>query len=317
MASSGDGEGSVDVARGTVFGASDLPMLVAQLNAWAPQVELSVQQVRGAAMVAEGRIQQLAEGGAAELTNIVVAFRNELDSCTASRAAADEALKEELRVLVARVHSKFVEVQDAMSTLRASTAQAAAAAVAAPAAAPSAPSPVPAPTTTGVPSTTMGHDPWAAAAAAATGVRQSAGTATGAPFPVPSPMSPPGLDKKYRVDNKNWGGHRCLDLDANPEGFIAWRERALGHLSAARPDIRKLLLWAEQHTGEISESEEVRAAADVNLPEDAGYVSYVIFEAVKAIMSDALFRARVHAVTADDSNFGEGCTPSGAAMPHR
>jgi hypothetical protein len=80
-----------------VFGASDVQTLVAQLNAWAPQVEQQVQQVRGAAMIAEGRIRQLAEGGAAELTNIAVAFRSELDTRTAARLASDEALKEEIR----------------------------------------------------------------------------------------------------------------------------------------------------------------------------------------------------------------------------
>jgi hypothetical protein len=73
--------------------------LIAQLNVWAPQLELQVQQVLGAAMVAEGRTQQLAEGGAAELTNIVVALRNELDARTATRLVSDENLKEELRAI--------------------------------------------------------------------------------------------------------------------------------------------------------------------------------------------------------------------------
>jgi hypothetical protein len=43
MAARGDdGSAVADAARGTVFGASDLQTLVAQLNAWAPQVEPSV-----------------------------------------------------------------------------------------------------------------------------------------------------------------------------------------------------------------------------------------------------------------------------------
>jgi hypothetical protein len=295
----GDGvgaAGAVGVARGTIFGASDLPTLVAQLNAWAPQVETSVQQVMGAAMVAEGRIQQLAEGGAAELTNIVTAFRTELDVRTASRAVADEALKEELRVLMNQVHLKFVEIEGAMNTMRTASAQAAPAAAAVPTATPPAPTVAPPSGAASTPSA-MSPDPWAAAAAAAAAARQGAGlphnpVPPAGPSTTPS-MNPPGLDKRYRVDNKNWGGHRCLDLDANPEGFIAWRERALGHLSTARPDIRKLLLWAEQHAGEITEVAEARAAVEVNLMEDVGYVSFVLFEAIKAIMADGLLsRAR-------------------------
>jgi hypothetical protein len=62
---------------------------------------------------------------------------------------------------------------------------------------------------------------------------------------VPS-TGPPGLDKKYRVDTKNWSRHRCLDQDVNPEGFVAWRERALGHLSAARPKRKEKKVQVEE-----------------------------------------------------------------------
>jgi hypothetical protein len=46
-----------------------------------------------------------------------------------------------------------------------------------------------------------------------------------------------------------------LDLDVNPEGFVAWRERGLGYLAADRTDVRKLLLWAERQPVEIKEGE--------------------------------------------------------------
>jgi hypothetical protein len=240
-------------------------------------------------MVAEARLQQLAEGGAAELMNIVSAFRSELDLRTAARVTSDEALKDELRALVTRVHEKFVELENAMNSMRMAATTAPTSSSAAAAAAP----PPRVPTTTTTPATSAssaaGPDPWAAAAAAAAAARQGATGTYGAP----SPVSPPGLDKKYKIDNKNWGNHKCLDLDMNPEGFIAWRERALGHLCAARPDVRKLLLWAEQHTGTITEAEEMRAATELNLQEDVEHISYVVFEAVKAIMTDALLsRAR-------------------------
>jgi hypothetical protein len=106
---------------------------------------------------------------------------------------------------------------------------------------------------------------------------------------------PPGLDSRYRVVHNNWGGHKLLDLDVNPDGFIAWRERALGSLTTDRPDVRKLLLWAERQSGTITEQEEIRVARETQMMEDIDRVSYVVVEAVKTIMTDALLaRARAH-----------------------
>jgi hypothetical protein len=101
------------------------------------------------------------------------------------------------------------------------------------------------------------------------------------------------LDSRYRVVHKNWGNHKLLDLDVNPDGFVAWRERALGFLTTDRPDVRRLLVWAERQTGPITENDEVRGAQDTFMMEDVDRVSYVVFEAVKSIMADALLaRAR-------------------------
>ena len=50
------------------------------------------------------------------------------------------------------------------------------------------------------------------------------------------------MTRKYSVDPKRWADHKKLDLDMKPDGFIAWRDRALGFLAAERPDIRRLLL---------------------------------------------------------------------------
>jgi hypothetical protein len=101
------------------------------------------------------------------------------------------------------------------------------------------------------------------------------------------------LDSRYRVVHKNWGNHKLLDLDVNPDGFIAWRERALGFLTTDRPDVRRLLVWAERQTGPITENDEARGAREAFMMEDVDRVSYVVFEAVKSIMTDALLaRAR-------------------------
>ena len=45
---------------------------------------------------------------------------------------------------------------------------------------------------------------------------------------------------EFRVDTRKWKGAH-LDLDAKPEGFRAWQDRARLHLSGGRTDIRKLL----------------------------------------------------------------------------
>ncbi len=59
-AASGGAAGAGAGGAGTVFGAGDLTGLITQLNIWAPQVEMQLQQVMGTAMVAEGRVQQAA-----------------------------------------------------------------------------------------------------------------------------------------------------------------------------------------------------------------------------------------------------------------
>jgi hypothetical protein len=84
-----------------------------------------------------------------------------------------------------------------------------------------------------------------------------------------------------------------LDMDVNPEGFVAWRERTLGYLAADRPDVRKLLLWAERQPGVIKEGDEQRGAVETGMTENIEHVNYILYEAIKAIMTDALLsRAR-------------------------
>jgi hypothetical protein len=89
---------------------------------------------------------------------------------------------------------------------------------------------------------------------------------TGAGAPTTSAalgLSPPGSDRRYRVEFKNWGSHERLDLDVNPEGLVAWRGRAFGFLSGDRPDVRRLQLWAEKQTSTVGEQEEKVGATEV------------------------------------------------------
>jgi hypothetical protein len=105
-------------------------------------------------------------------------------------------------------------------------------------------------------------------------------------FPVPPGMGH--TTRKYKVEPRNWGDHRRPDLDIQHEGVVAWRDRTLGLHSANRPDVRKLLLWAEKQAPAISSVEEQKGTAEANLRDDVEHVSYVIFETANMIMSHSL-----------------------------
>ena len=64
-----------------------------------------------------------------------------------------------------------------------------------------------------------------------------------------------GHGSEFRVDTRNWRAAN-LDLDTRPEGFDAWQNRALAHLSGNRLDVRRLLDWAEKHSGPIDAAAE-------------------------------------------------------------
>ena len=67
------------------------------------------------------------------------------------------------------------------------------------------------------------------------------------------------------MDNRAWGKHQRLDLIAEPGACSVWHERALGHLCRGRPDIHKLLIWAERHTLESLEAGPASAAAGMGI----------------------------------------------------
>jgi hypothetical protein len=72
---------------------------------------------------------------------------------------------------------------------------------------------------------------------------------------------------------------------------VTWRDRALGHLAKNRPDVRRLLLWAEKQTVPIDENGERAGAAETGVMDEVGYV---LFEGIKHLISDNLLsRARL------------------------
>ena len=163
----------------------------------------------------------------------------------------------------------------------------------------------------------QGTDPWqsfmrvARGAAALPGAAGSAvppAAASGGPMPWPpaatrdqtvlpqeaSRNQGGGGESRYRVENRNWGDNKKLDLLLTPEAYVTWRDRAMDHLAKERPDIRRLLAWAEKENKAITREDEARGAQKEGVFENIADVSYVLFGAIKHIIHDNLLcRARV------------------------
>ena len=165
-----------------------------------------------------------------------------------------------------------------------------------------------------------GRDPWAAYGAVPTGgLAAAAAAAAAAQGPQgrgyvaqPSGFSPAAqaaqpqvygmanqqrppmasIHRDFRVDNRGWNNHKALDLVTQPDAYGVWHDRALGHLCGGRPDVRKLLLWAEKQT-EATLEEDIHAEAMKLGVHDYEMVDCVLFEAVKHIIAVSLLtRAR-------------------------
>ena len=127
------------------------------------------------------------------------------------------------------------------------------------------------------------QDPWRAGAAAAAQAQAT------------SP--PPGMGfraapQQFRVDNRAWGQNKNLDLVAAGDAYLVWHDRALGHLSRERPDVRKLLIWAESQTEEMLVANVVAKAEQLGT-QDAELVDDLLFEGIKYVIHDSLLtRAR-------------------------
>jgi hypothetical protein len=157
-------------------------------------------------------------------------------------------------------------------------------------------------------------DAWAQAMAASRGAALGAGSVPKPGVAPPGMMtgvgprrwggvhSPPGMAEtsgahappRFYVVNRDWGDNKKLDLVTQPEAFVTWRDRAMGHLTKGRPDIRRLLLWAEKQTTIIDVMAEDKGAKDAGLMENSEDVSYVLFEGIKHVLHDNLLgRARI------------------------
>ena len=80
----------------TVFRAGDLRGIGSQLSLWTPQIELTLQELRGAQLMMSGQMQRLTESAEIELMKVIVSFWNELDTRAAEKTQSKERLKQQI-----------------------------------------------------------------------------------------------------------------------------------------------------------------------------------------------------------------------------
>ncbi len=126
------------------------------------------------------------------------------------------------------------------------------------------------------------HDAWAAATAQPGEPRHSY---------MNTPGGDGGRPREMRLDARGWSASK-LDIGMTFDGFQVWKDRAMMFLSRERPDVRKLLCWAETQTKETLEGGLVAQAALFNVLDLAG-VEYAIHDGIKMTITDTLLgRAR-------------------------
>ncbi len=98
--------------------------------------------------------------------------------------------------------------------------------------------------------------------------------------------------REMRVDARSWGDHRKLDVTTTFDGFQVWKDRAQMFLSNARPDVRRLLAWAEAQSKDSLEAGIV-TQADLYGVADLAAAEFAVHDGIKVIIQDSLLgRAR-------------------------
>jgi len=101
-----------------------------------------------------------------------------------------------------------------------------------------------------------------------------------------------GAPRELRINTRDWGDSRKLDVTTSFEGFQVWRDRATMYLSKERPDLRALLAWAETQSMDDLAANLDRHAAHLGIM-DLASAEYAIHDGIKSIVVDLLLgRAR-------------------------
>ena len=103
---------------------------------------------------------------------------------------------------------------------------------------------------------------------------------------------PPSGTRDLRIDNRSWNNNKQLEAGSGLEAFLVWKDRAMSYLSRDRPDVRRMLAWAEVQSREGLEAGSAAQAGTLGMS-DLEAVNYVLFDGVKSIITDSLLgRAR-------------------------
>ncbi len=101
------------------------------------------------------------------------------------------------------------------------------------------------------------------------------------PFMNPPGSGDGGRPKEMRLDARGWGANQPkLDIGVPGDAFQIWKDRALMFLSRERPDVRKLLSWAETQTQETLRAGLAAQAAAFNVI-DLAAVEYALHDGIK------------------------------------
>ncbi len=136
-------------------------------------------------------------------------------------------------------------------------------------------------------------DAWAASAAAPAAAPQMPGEP-----PRHSYMNTPGGDggrpREMRLDARGWGSNQPkLDVGVAIDTFQVWKDRAMMFLSRERPDVRRLLTWAETQSKETLHDGLAAQAAHLGIA-DLANVEYALHDGIKMTIMDSLLgRARI------------------------
>jgi hypothetical protein len=115
--------------------------------------------------------------------------------------------------------------------------------------------------------------------------RFSVGTPADTGYGAPRP-------REFRIDARAWSNHKKLDVGTAFEGFQVWKDRAMTYISRERPDVRRLLMWAETQSKEDLAAQLTSQAAQLGMG-DLDAVEYALHDGIKGILEDSLLgRAR-------------------------
>jgi hypothetical protein len=135
-------------------------------------------------------------------------------------------------------------------------------------------------------------DPWAAGCAGPPGIDMSGGGGGGGKGAFDSSGGKGGRPWEMRIDGRSWGDSTKLDIGTTFEGFQIWKDRALMFLSRDRPDVRRLLLWAETQSKEGLAAALHTQAAGLGIV-DLTSVEFALHDGIKLVIRDGLLgRAR-------------------------